>query len=60
VLQLGTGALNANCTKEIHDLGVQLLAEGSKEICDNYAVGNCLPRDWEEFHDAVEVGFQFR
>ncbi|KAF2655312.1 cysteine desulfurase [Lophiostoma macrostomum CBS 122681] len=55
VLQLGTGALNASCTKEVYDLAVQSLADGAKAICDNYSVENCLPRDWEEFHDAIQM-----
>ncbi|KAF1996180.1 hypothetical protein P154DRAFT_580111 [Amniculicola lignicola CBS 123094] len=55
ILQLGCGALNG-CSDEVHDLGVQLLAEAAKDILkDEYSVGDCLPRDYEEFHDPVEM-----
>ncbi|PSN68843.1 FAD-binding domain-containing protein [Corynespora cassiicola Philippines] len=54
ILQLGTGALNG-CTKEVHRKAVDRLAAGAHEILDRYSAGNCLPRDFEEFHDPVHV-----
>lgn len=58
ILQLGTGALNRESTDEVHKMAVQCLADGAKEICDAYSAGDCLPRDFEEFHDPVQVGWR--
>lgn len=55
VLQLGSGALNRESTPEIHALAVDTLAKGVKEILQQYDAGDCMPRDFEEFHDASQV-----
>jgi hypothetical protein len=55
VLQLGTGALNKNCTPEVHNLATKCLKDGAEKVCDKYSAGDCLPRDYEEFHSPVEV-----
>jgi hypothetical protein len=58
ILQLGCGALNG-CSDEVHNLGVKLLGEAAKDILKGeYSVGTCLPRDFEEFHDPIEVSLQ--
>lgn len=57
ILQIGCGVLHKNSTDEIHALATTLLGNGAVEICDNYSDGDCLPRDFEEFHKPAEVGF---
>ena len=58
ILQIGSGSLNKNNTPDIHRKGLDALAECGDKILDDYAVKNCLPRDFEEFHDPVQVGCQ--
>jgi len=55
VLQLGSGALSHDSTPEIHAMAVEALAKSAKEILQNYDAGDCMPRDFEEFHDARQV-----
>ncbi|KAF2464921.1 cysteine desulfurase [Lindgomyces ingoldianus] len=55
ILQLGCGALNRECTEELHRKAIKALAEGAEQILDRYSVSDCLPRDFEEFHDPVEM-----
>ncbi|KAF2116760.1 cysteine desulfurase [Lophiotrema nucula] len=55
ILQIGSGSLAKNNTPEIHRKGVDALAECGKAILDDYSVKNCLPRDFEEFHDPVQM-----
>lgn len=57
ILQIGTGALNG-CSKEVDRLAEERLRAGAQDICEKYSVGDCLPRDFEECHNPVEVSLQ--
>ncbi|KAF2873051.1 cysteine desulfurase [Massariosphaeria phaeospora] len=54
ILQFGCGALKG-CSEELQKVATERLAAGAREILDEYSVGDCLPRDFEEFHDPVEM-----
>ena len=55
ILQLGCGALSLEATPDVHRAAVDTLAKGAKEILQHYEGGNCLPRDYEEFHNSKQV-----
>ncbi|ORY06215.1 cysteine desulfurase [Clohesyomyces aquaticus] len=55
ILQLGTGALNRECTAEMHKKAVKALDDGAKQIPDRFSHGDCLPRDFEEIHEPRQM-----
>ncbi|KAF2740985.1 cysteine desulfurase [Polyplosphaeria fusca] len=55
ILQIGTGVLNAVCTQDLHDYAEKRLGAGGPEILPDYSAANCLPRDFEVFHDPVQM-----
>ncbi|KAF2017337.1 cysteine desulfurase [Aaosphaeria arxii CBS 175.79] len=55
ILQLGCGALAKDNSPDLHQKAVKYLADGAKQICDVYSVSDCLPRDFEEFHDPLQL-----
>jgi hypothetical protein len=54
ILQLGTGALK-DSGEEIHRFAARRLANAAKEILDEYKSGDCIPRDFEPFHEPEKV-----
>jgi hypothetical protein len=54
ILQLGTGALK-DSGEEIHKFAMKRLADAATEILDEYNSGDCMPRDFEPFHEPEKV-----
>jgi len=54
ILQLGTGALK-DSGEEIHRFAARRLANAAEEILDEYKSGDCIPRDFEPFHEPEKV-----